>query len=126
MTKATTGTSAKKAAPDAVQKALAAIQSAISKPATSSVKKVAAVKKPAVAKKTATAKSAADTPSKKQATAVKTNGGTRKKLNITPEQRYCMVAEAAYYRAEKRGFVGGDTSHDWVEAEAEISRLIGG
>jgi hypothetical protein len=35
-----------------------------------------------------------------------------------------MVAEAAYYRAEKRGFRGGDPERDWVEAEAEIETLL--
>ena len=35
-----------------------------------------------------------------------------------------MIAEAAYYRAEKRGFAPGDDRLDWLEAEKEIrSRL---
>jgi len=35
-----------------------------------------------------------------------------------------MVAEAAYFRAEKRGFLPGFELHDWLEAEREIhSRL---
>lgn len=46
------------------------------------------------------------------------------KMPVTPEQRYQMIAEAAYFRAEKRGFVGGDSALDWVEAEAEIDRII--
>ncbi len=37
-----------------------------------------------------------------------------------------MIAEAAYYRAEKRGFAQGDAYRDWLEAEREIlSRLAG-
>lgn len=44
---------------------------------------------------------------------------------VTPEQRYQMIAEAAYYIAEKRGFVGGDVARDWLEAEAQIDRLLG-
>jgi len=43
---------------------------------------------------------------------------------VTPEQRYRMVAEAAYFHAERRGFVGGDPGLDWAEAEAEIERLL--
>ncbi|HCX33539.1 MAG TPA: hypothetical protein DHV08_08265 [Rhodocyclaceae bacterium] len=43
---------------------------------------------------------------------------------ITPEQRYRMIAEAAYYLAEKRGFVGGDMAADWLQAEAEIDRKL--
>lgn len=35
-----------------------------------------------------------------------------------------MIAVAAYYRAEHRGFDGGDPSNDWLEAEAEINRLL--
>lgn len=31
-----------------------------------------------------------------------------------------MVAEAAYFRAEKRGFVGGSPEEDWYAAEAEL------
>ncbi|MBP1150536.1 MULTISPECIES: DUF2934 domain-containing protein [Methylocaldum] len=30
------------------------------------------------------------------------------------------IAEAAYYRAEKRGFVPGYEVEDWLEAEKEI------
>lgn len=39
---------------------------------------------------------------------------------ISAEERYRMIAEAAYYRAVKRGFVGGDTVNDWLEAQAEV------
>jgi len=31
-----------------------------------------------------------------------------------------MVATAAYYRAEARGFEGGSAEDDWFEAEAEL------
>lgn len=33
------------------------------------------------------------------------------------------VAEAAYFRAESRGFVGGSPEQDWFEAEEELRRL---
>jgi hypothetical protein len=36
-----------------------------------------------------------------------------------------MVAEAAYYRAERRGFSPGAELEDWLGAEAEIDRLMG-
>ncbi len=42
----------------------------------------------------------------------------------TPEQRESMIAEAAYYRAEKRGFAPGATLEDWLAAEEEINALI--
>jgi len=51
--------------------------------------------------------------------------GTRKLSGITPEQRYRMIEEAAYYRAEHRAFAGGDPMQDWVQAEAEIAQRIG-
>jgi|DewCreStandDraft_4_1066084.scaffolds.fasta_scaffold180174_2 hypothetical protein len=36
------------------------------------------------------------------------------------EQRHAMIAEAAYFRAEKRGFAPGAELEDWLAAEAEI------
>jgi hypothetical protein len=35
-----------------------------------------------------------------------------------------MIAETAYYRAERRGFATGGEMEDWVRAETEIDRLI--
>jgi hypothetical protein len=35
-----------------------------------------------------------------------------------------MIAEAAYYKAERRGFNGGDATRDWCEAEAEIDARL--
>lgn len=43
-----------------------------------------------------------------------------------PEQRYFMISEAAYYRAECRGFQGGDPVADWLGAEAEIEAMLRG
>ncbi len=48
--------------------------------------------------------------------AARCNGGGE----ISAEERYRMIAEAAYYRAVKRGFAGGDTVNDWLEAQAEV------
>ena len=31
-----------------------------------------------------------------------------------------MIAEAAYYRAERRGFTPGQEEQDWCEAEREV------
>ncbi|MDA8092487.1 MAG: DUF2934 domain-containing protein [Betaproteobacteria bacterium] len=42
----------------------------------------------------------------------------------TPEQRHRMIAEAAYYRAQQRGFDGGDMLRDWLDAEAEIDQVL--
>jgi hypothetical protein len=35
-----------------------------------------------------------------------------------------MVAIAAYFRAERRGFAAGDPLDDWLGAEAEIAQLL--
>jgi hypothetical protein len=49
---------------------------------------------------------------------------TRQAKKANPGMRQRMIAEAAYYRAERRGFVSGDTVQDWLEAEKEIDRSI--
>jgi hypothetical protein len=36
------------------------------------------------------------------------------------EDRHHRILEAAYYRAERRGFVPGAELDDWLAAEAEI------
>jgi hypothetical protein len=37
-----------------------------------------------------------------------------------------MIAEAAYYKAEKRGFYPGNEIQDWLEAKREIIALVYG
>jgi hypothetical protein len=34
--------------------------------------------------------------------------------------RHSMIAEAAYYRAERRGFAPGGEIQDWCEAESSV------
>ena len=46
-----------------------------------------------------------------------------KKPAITPEQRYKMIEEAAYYIAERHGF-NGDSAYFWSLAEAEINAKL--
>jgi hypothetical protein len=36
------------------------------------------------------------------------------------EQRLALIAEAAYFRAERRGFAGGSELEDWLQAEVEV------
>ena len=43
---------------------------------------------------------------------------------IDPDQRQHYVEVAAYYIAERRGFLGGCQVEDWVQAENEIDRLL--
>jgi len=49
-----------------------------------------------------------------------------KKSNVTSDmdQFRHMVSEAAYYRAQKREFIGGDQNEDWFIAEVEIKQLF--
>jgi hypothetical protein len=35
-----------------------------------------------------------------------------------------MIAEAAYYRAQKRGFAPGAEAEDWLQAEAEVLEKV--
>jgi hypothetical protein len=45
--------------------------------------------------------------------------------DVSREQRRRMIAEAAYYRAEQRGFSTDDTpEHDWLLAEQEVDALL--
>lgn len=71
-------------------------------------------------KKTTNGEPAKSTGTKKKA------GGRQKKAthSVTPEERWRMIAEAAYYLAEKRGFAG-DSVNDWVEAEKAIDAAVG-
>jgi DUF2934 family protein len=43
---------------------------------------------------------------------------------INPDERHRMIALAAYYRAEQRGFVNGDPLQDWLAAEAEVAMTL--
>ncbi|VFM95910.1 MAG: phasin family protein [Candidatus Kentron sp. G] len=43
------------------------------------------------------------------------------KETVSPMEHWKMVAEAAYYRAQERGFIGGDPMGDWMEAEKEVN-----
>ena len=44
---------------------------------------------------------------------------------LNAEERQKLIAQAAYFRAEKRGFAPGCELQDWIEAEVEVLRLIG-
>lgn len=35
-----------------------------------------------------------------------------------------MIAEAAYFRAEQRGFAPGNEMSDWLEAEADVESVL--
>jgi len=41
-------------------------------------------------------------------------------IPIDPDKFRAMVAERAYCKAEKRGFIPGHEMEDWLEAECEL------
>jgi hypothetical protein len=43
---------------------------------------------------------------------------------IDPERRRALIAEIAYYRAERRGFEPGHETEDWLSAEAEVDAAL--
>ena len=43
---------------------------------------------------------------------------------ITADDRQQLIAEAAYLRAERRGFAPGGEVEDWLAAEAEVDALL--
>jgi len=98
---------------------------------------------PTVKKKAASKKSVKEDISKKKVTKKKvasTKKTTAKKvakksaklttkpssLDITPEERWKMVAVAAYHKAEKRNFESGHELQDWTESENEIDKFLHG
>lgn len=85
-------------------------------------KVAAAVAEPAKPKKAAAPKAAA-TGTRKKAAAASTL--VEKPSAPSAEERQRWIATAAYHRAEKRGFAPGYEMQDWLDAEAEISALIG-
>ncbi|MFA6016023.1 MAG: DUF2934 domain-containing protein [Gallionellaceae bacterium] len=109
---------AKAAATPAVKKTVAKEAA----PAKAPVTKVAAPK--AVAPKAAPkAATKAEVAAPAKAPAAK-KAAAKKEISISPEHRYHMIATAAYYRAEHRGFAGGYEMQDWISAEAEIDAKL--
>jgi len=68
----------------------------------------------------------------KEADLTPTTKTTRARSKVRPpttmitssEERHRLIAEAAYYLAEKRGFQGGNPEHDWLQAANQIDSMI--
>jgi hypothetical protein len=43
---------------------------------------------------------------------------------IDQDLRRSMIAQAAYYRAERRGFEPGHEAEDWLAAESEVDTAL--
>ncbi|WP_211364078.1 DUF2934 domain-containing protein [Propionivibrio limicola] len=90
------------------------------KATTAAAEKPEPIKKAAVAKTAPAAKKAKTTTTK---TATKAAKSTANGPAITDEQRYRMIAEAAYFRAESHNFLS-DPVRDWIEAEKDIEARL--
>lgn len=112
--KTETATKAKKTAASSANSATVKVakQATAAKPEKAVAPK--ATTKTAAPKKTATAKPATSRASK-----------VKDLKNVTPEQRYRMICDAAYFKAESRNFAPENEVQDWLDAEAEINRLLG-
>jgi hypothetical protein len=96
-------------------------------PVKKAAKKTAVNAKETTAKKVAMkpAVSAKEAPAKKVArkSTITTKPHTAS-INITSEERWKMIAVAAYHKAEQRGFAPGGELQDWAEAEQEVDELL--
>lgn len=71
-------------------------------------------------------KTPAETPAgaaRKRAAAPRKPAAPRRR-SVTPEERYRLIQEAAYFRAEQRGFAAGHEVEDWIAAEAEVDAEV--
>ncbi|BCB27498.1 hypothetical protein SKTS_23840 [Sulfurimicrobium lacus] len=57
--------------------------------------------------------------------AVKTTAKSKQaKSHAQSPEREQMIAEAAYFHAQQRGFAAGSDLDDWLRAEKEVSQFI--
>jgi hypothetical protein len=63
-------------------------------------------------------------PAAAPAPAARESREVRIRPSVSTEERAHMIAEAAYFRAQRRGFRNGDPVRDWAEAEAEIDAML--
>ena len=89
-------------------------------------KKKVTSKNAAKAKKASTKKVAKKVAKRTTKKTTKTSRTDTSAINIAPEERWKMIAVAAYHKAEKRGFAAGSDMQDWDEAEKEVDKLIYG
>ena len=68
-----------------------------------------------------TVKSQKKSQKKKAVLSIKSKRKTKNPYNQDFQE---MIAEAAYYKAEQRGFVPGFEEEDWLEAESEIMAML--
>jgi hypothetical protein len=71
-----------------------------------------------------TAPSPARSPRRRAAAAEPAVPAPRGSVTVSAETRRAMIAEAAYLRAERRGFTSGREEEDWLAAEKEVDALL--
>lgn len=47
------------------------------------------------------------------------------RTEFSPDELRKLIAETAYYKAQRRGFAPGHELEDWVQAEAEVMQRLG-
>jgi len=57
---------------------------------------------------------------RKSALGILPNGAT----TVSADERKAMVEQAAYFRAQRRGFAFGHELEDWVAAEQEVDQFL--
>jgi hypothetical protein len=74
------------------------------------------------------AKSASRAPSARRPTSARAKAATpaaqEPARHSDADERRRLIAQAAYFRAERRGFAPGGEERDWLEAEAEVDALL--
>lgn len=92
------------------------------KSATKSSPKKKTSKKKATKKKPA----ASATTKKKTSSPGKAKQASDTTFDISAEERWRMIANSAYLKAEARGFAPGHETEDWLKAEKEVDTLLRG
>lgn len=91
-------------------------------PTKKSVKATGPAKSPVTTQKSAAKKAPSKKATARKAPAAKPAESTAPD-RVSPEERYKMVQEAAYYLAEKQHFVV-DSLEVWVEAEKQVDAML--
>jgi hypothetical protein len=82
------------------------------------------VAKPLAAKSSVEAKTGAAKPSvSKESIKGSRSQSSGGQQALAAEDRHRMISTAAYFRAQQRGFSGGDQVADWLSGEAEIDAM---
>ena len=87
---------------------------------------MAAKKERPAPERPAPAKASKTRTTKTEASKTAPSFGAHARAEVSAEEVRKLIAEAAYYRAKKRGFTPGHEVEDWVQAEAEVLRRIRG